>query len=73
MSQVSYSDIFGISFEHEGEEPVEAGDLVRTGDSARPQFSVLAVAGDKAWLRNVDTGADGIVERNRCRKIVEPA
>ena len=69
MLKVSYSDVFGIRYEQESEGVIEPGDLVRTGPNPKPQFSVLAVAGDKAWVRNVDNGSDGIVELTRCRKI----
>lgn len=72
MLKVSYSDIFGIRYEREGEEVIHPGDVVRTGESQRPQYAVLAVSDGKAWVRNVDSGADGIVEVNRCRK-VQPA
>ena len=72
MLKVSFSDIFGIRYERGGEEVIQPGDVVRTGENQRPQYAVLAVAGDKAWVRNVDSGMDGIVELNRCRK-VQPA
>jgi hypothetical protein len=69
MLKVSYSEVFGIRYERESDQAINAGDVVCTGPNQRPQFSVLAVAGDKAWVRNVDNGADGIVELNRCRKV----
>ena len=65
----SYSDVFGISHDREDPEEIQVGDLVRTGPNQCPQFSVIAVSGDKAWLRNVATGADGLALISRCRKI----
>ena len=69
MPTVSYSDLFGIRHERDHDEPIEAGDLVRTGPNARPHFQVLAVKDNRAWVRNVDTAADGIVDVNRCRLV----
>jgi hypothetical protein len=69
MVKVSYSDVYGIRHEREHDEPIHAGDRVRTGPNAAPQFSVLAVHGDKVWLRNCDNGADGVVSIDRCRRL----
>lgn len=69
MTQVSYSDLFDISHERGYEEDIQSGDLVRTGPNLFPHFTVMAVIGDKAWVRNCDTGADGITGLTRCRKI----
>jgi len=69
MSLSSYSDVFFISHEREYEEDIHAGDLVRTGPNLFPHFEVLAVHGDKAWVRNVTTGADHLALLSRCRKI----
>jgi len=67
--QISYSDIYSISHEREYEEDIQTGDLVRTGPNLFPHFTVMAVIGDKAWVRNIETGADGITGLTRCRKI----
>ena len=69
MVKVSYSGLYGIRHEREHEEHIAEGDLVGTGPNAYPYFSVLAVHGDRAWLRNIQTGMDGIVDLNRCRKV----
>ncbi len=69
MAQVSYSGLFGIRHEREYEEHIAEGDLVRTGPNAFPYFTVLAVSGQRAWLRNVQNGMDGIVDLDRCRKV----
>ena len=69
MSLSSYSNVFSISHEREYEEEIHAGDLVRTGPNLFPHFEVLAVNGDKAWVRNVATGADHLALVSRCRKI----
>ena len=65
----SYSDVFGIDHNHDTPEDVQAGDLVRTGANHFPHFEVLAIHGEKAWLRNVETGVDGVALLRRCRKI----
>jgi hypothetical protein len=73
VTQVSYSDLFDIALHRGYDEEIAAGDLVRTGPNLFPHFTVIAVNGDKAWVRNVQTGADGLAELSRCRKINGPA
>jgi hypothetical protein len=72
VTQVSYSDLFDITHDRGYDEVIVAGDLVRTGPNLFPHFTVIAVNGDKAWVRNVQTGADGLAELSRCRKINGP-
>ncbi|RAK52829.1 hypothetical protein [Phenylobacterium deserti] len=69
MSLSSYSDVFSINHDRGYEEEIHAGDLVRTGPNLFPHFEVLAVHADKAWVRNVTTGADHLAILSRCRKI----
>jgi hypothetical protein len=69
MSLSSYSDVFSISHERDYEEEICVGDLVRSGPNLFPHFEVVAVNGDKAWVRNVQTGADHLALLSRCRKI----
>ncbi len=69
MSLSSYSDVFSITHEREYEEEIHAGDTVRTGPNLFPHFEVLAVHGDKAWVRNIQTGVDHLALVARCRKI----
>lgn len=69
MAQVSYSDVFSITHEREYDEEIHAGDMVRTGPNLFPHFTVVAISGDKAWVRNTETGVDGLTALNRCRKI----
>ena len=69
MSLSSYSDVFSIEHDRDYEEEICVGDLVRTGLNLFPHFEVLAVHGDKAWVRNISTGADHLALLSRCRKI----
>lgn len=69
MTLSSYSDVFDIRHERAYDEDIQAGDLVRTGPNLHPHFTVVAVNGDKAWLRNVQSGADALTELSRCRRI----
>ena len=69
MSLSSYSDVFAISHDRDYEETISVGDLVRTGTNLFPHFEVVAVHGDKAWVRNVQTGTDHLAQLSRCRKI----
>lgn len=73
MVQVSYSDLYGIGHERDYEEHIQAGDLVRTGPNLFPHYTVVAVDGDKAWLRNIQSGMDAIANLNRCRRINGPS
>ena len=69
MGPLSYSDIFSIDHERGYDETILVGDLVRTGPNLFPHFTVVAISGDKAWVRNTDNGSDGLTPLNRCRKI----
>jgi len=69
MTLSSYSDVFGISHERDYEETIVAGDLVSTGPNLFPHYEVLAVNGDKAWVRNVANGVDHLALISRCRRI----
>lgn len=65
----SYSDVFGIDHDHGIVEEIHPGDLVRTGVNLFPHFEVLAVHGEKAWVRNIETGTEALALLGRCRKI----
>lgn len=65
----SYSDVFEIEHDRDYHEEIQAGDTVRTGQNFFPHFEVLAVHGEKAWVRNVQNGADSLALLSRCRKI----
>jgi hypothetical protein len=69
MLPSSYSDVFSISHERDYEEDIVAGDLVRSGPNLFPHFEVIAVSGDKAWVRDVQTGADHLALLSRCRRL----
>jgi len=72
MVRSSYSDVFDISHERDLDEQILTGDLVRTGANAFPQYRVIAVYGDKVWVRDVQYGSDGITNLAVCRKINGP-
>jgi len=72
MVRSSYSDVFDISHEREFDEQILAGDLVRTGANAFPYFRVIAVYGDKVWVRDMQYGSDGVTNLALCRKINGP-
>jgi hypothetical protein len=73
MSLSSYSDVFSIRHDRDYDEEIYAGDLVRSGANLFPHFEVIAVHGDKAWVRNVQNGADHLAPLSRCRKIQSEA
>lgn len=72
MSLPSYSDVFSISHERPYDEDIHVGDIVRTGENFHPHFTVIAVSGNKAWVRNIQNGVDSLALLERCRK-VDPA
>ncbi|MDB5483122.1 MAG: hypothetical protein JWO83_4175 [Caulobacteraceae bacterium] len=69
MTLASYSDVFSISHDREYDEEIRPGDLVRCGPNLFPHFEVVAVHGDKAWVRDVQNGIDHLALLSRCRKI----
>lgn len=69
MAQISYSNLFAIEHDRGYEEDIQVGDMVRTGPNLFPHFAVIAVHGDKAWVRNISNGLDGLALLARCRKI----
>ena len=68
MAATSYLNVYGIE-QTPTQDVIVAGDLVCTGPNACPQFEVIAVHQDKVWVRNTQTGADGLTTVNRCRKV----
>lgn len=73
MTLSSYSDVFSIQHDREHHEDIRPGDIVRTGENFHPHYEVLAVHGEKAWVKNVQNGADCLALLSRCRKIDPPA
>ncbi len=72
MLQVSYTDLIEISAQHEGDEDVQVGDLVKTGPNLYPHYTVIAIHGDKVWVRDVQTLMDGLTNLALCKKINGP-
>ena len=73
MNSISYCDVFSLTLDREHDEAILAGDIVRTGTNDFPRFKVVAVHGDKAWLRDVQTGANHLAPLLRCRRMPQPA
>jgi hypothetical protein len=69
---LSYSDVFDIDHHLDAPEDLHPGDLVRTGPNYHPHFTVIAVSGDKVWVRNVETGVDALTDVTRCRLLDQP-
>jgi hypothetical protein len=72
MARCSYSDVFDVQLDRAHDEEILVGDLVRTGTNLFPHYEVIAVSGDKAWLRDSQNGVDHLASTTRLRK-VEPA
>lgn len=69
MNAISYRDVFELDADDVPSGVISVGDLVRTGRNHFPHFAVVAVDGDKAWIRNVQTGLDALMPLSRCRKV----
>lgn len=69
VTQVSYADLFGIVHE-ERDEPLGEGDLVITGACDHPRYRIVAIQGDRAWIRS-ENGADYVVRIDRCKRVEE--
>ncbi len=69
----SYSGLSATSFVPEAEPELSPGDLVCTGFNVAAHHQVIAVYGDKAWVRDVRDGRDGITSLSRCHKVELPA
>ena len=48
---------------------IGVGDRVRTGENAHPQFNVIAIVGNRAWLRDLQHGSDHVVPIDQCRRV----
>jgi len=72
MRAISYLDVFGVVPEEHPAEEIHAGDLVQTGPNAHPRYTVIAIHGDTAWLRDQQSRRDALMPVRRCRK-VQPA
>jgi hypothetical protein len=58
---MTYCDAFDRA--PEGHPPQLAqGDIVRLGPSGALTLEILAVRDDKAWVRDLDDGRDGVVD-----------
>lgn len=49
------------------------GDLCHHGENALPLYRVVWIDEGKAWLRDVNSGADSVVPLGRCRACVDKA
>lgn len=67
----SYSDVFSIHHDRGQPEEIRAGDQVRCSENLYPHCEVIAVSGDKAWLRNVTDGSDHLARLSRCRRLAD--
>jgi hypothetical protein len=47
---------------------IRPGDRICTGANVHPNHEVIAVYGDKAWIRDLRSGCDGITSLARCHK-----
>ena len=53
--------------EHE-HAPLHRGDLCHHGANALPLYKVIYTEGDRAWVRDVSTGADAVVSVTDCQR-----
>ena len=65
MSYLSAFKLEPVSYDNE----LQAEDRVCMGSNSTPEFFVVAVSGDKAWIRGISQQIDAVVDVRRCRKI----
>ena len=66
MSLWSHADLSGRP---DGpSDDIRPGDRVCTGASVHPNHEVIAIYGDKAWIRDLRSGCDGVTSLWRCHK-----
>jgi hypothetical protein len=51
------------------DKPLQQGDLCHHGDNTYPVYQVIFVNGDRAWVRDISSGVEGIVDVDRCRRL----
>jgi hypothetical protein len=51
------------------EQGVAEGDIVTLGPDGALALEVMAVRGDKAWVRDVDAGRDGVIDLVTFRRL----
>lgn len=67
---ISYAEVFGLpQHRAEEQEPIAPGAVVRTGRNRWPKYRVIAVEGDKAWIRGETYGRDHVVPLRRLRRV----
>jgi hypothetical protein len=69
MPLPSYSDVFNLDHERPHPEDIHEGDVVRMGNNFHPHYAVIAVHGEKAWVRNLQSGEDCLAQLSRCRRL----
>lgn len=57
------------AFDQNDRAQIAIGDVVCTSPDRLLRFTVLAVRGDKAWVRDLDSGSDHLAATSRCRRI----
>ena len=73
MTGISYSDVFGIELDRHHHESIRPGDVVYAGSNHFPHFEVIALDGGTAWVRDVQTAANHLVQVARIRRVEVPA
>jgi hypothetical protein len=51
------------------DKPLRQGDLCHHGDNTYPVYQVIFVHDGRAWVRDVSSGVEGIVDVDRCRPL----
>jgi hypothetical protein len=69
MSLPSYADVFNLNDDCPAGGDVHEGDVVRMGNNYHPHYSVIAIHGEKAWVRNLQSGEDCLAQVSRCRRL----
>ena len=64
---MSYLEAFDDSLPP-GAQPILEGDIVLLGPGGAFAMEIIALRGDKAWVRDLDDGREGVVELATLRR-----
>ena len=58
-----------LKLDHPANDHIGPGDTIRTGENLYPQYRVIAIAADRAWVRDIQYGTDHIIAIETSRRV----
>ena len=66
---MSYGDVLGLNAPPEGDKDLQEGETVTTWHNSYPQYYIVAIRGNRVWLRNVYNHSDFVADIANCRRV----